>query len=411
MRPFKLHVKTTLIVSAVVVAIFLIVAYVYTVLAVRIEHKQYEERALQLATFLADRYALRGATFRGESQSELLAGYGFDLTLQQWYRFATPNDGVVTVESTGVAPGSSSPQRDLTSEEVRKLIARDFPAPELVDHPDGRFSVFAVAPVIVNDRIREYVVGAVGVRLDIPAEKSLAWQMTRLTLASMALIVFGIAITTYLLFKRLVYVPVETLLTGMARAESGDLTVEVPVRAADEIGQLTTRFNHMVDRLRENADLAGRDDLLRLIVIAAVLRFAGLEHGQKLEFAVDEQRYISEAGRMIEDATLDHKNLEHGGLPYYVQALAAITYGVVGPMQGLGGSIAELPPEGYLRFGRYAMAILGSLNVCSKEWIIRQYDHEVQGGSVVKPLVGVTVMAAVSLSVVVTDTSLASTPL
>ena len=28
-------------------------------------------------------------------------------------------------------------------------------------------------------------------------------------------------------------------------------------------------------------------------------------------------------------------------------------------------------------------------NVCSKEWIIRQYDHEVQGGSVVKPLVGV----------------------
>ncbi len=32
--------------------------------------------------------------------------------------------------------------------------------------------------------------------------------------------------------------------------------------------------------------------------------------------------------------------------------------------------------------------ILGSLNVCSKHWIIRQYDHEVQGGSVVKPLVG-----------------------
>lgn len=33
--------------------------------------------------------------------------------------------------------------------------------------------------------------------------------------------------------------------------------------------------------------------------------------------------------------------------------------------------------------------ILGSLNVCSKEWVIRQYDHEVQAGSVVKPLVGV----------------------
>ena len=35
------------------------------------------------------------------------------------------------------------------------------------------------------------------------------------------------------------------------------------------------------------------------------------------------------------------------------------------------------------------LKILGSLNVASKHWIIRQYDHEVQGGSVIKPLVGV----------------------
>ena len=34
-------------------------------------------------------------------------------------------------------------------------------------------------------------------------------------------------------------------------------------------------------------------------------------------------------------------------------------------------------------------AILSSLNVASKHWVIRQYDHEVQGGSVLKPLVGV----------------------
>jgi len=32
--------------------------------------------------------------------------------------------------------------------------------------------------------------------------------------------------------------------------------------------------------------------------------------------------------------------------------------------------------------------ILSSYNVASKEWVIRQYDHEVQGGSVVKPLTG-----------------------
>ncbi|MBG7617026.1 MAG: phosphoribosylformylglycinamidine synthase, partial [Chloroflexi bacterium] len=31
---------------------------------------------------------------------------------------------------------------------------------------------------------------------------------------------------------------------------------------------------------------------------------------------------------------------------------------------------------------------LGAYNVASKEWVIRQYDHEVQGSSVLKPLVG-----------------------
>jgi phosphoribosylformylglycinamidine synthase len=35
------------------------------------------------------------------------------------------------------------------------------------------------------------------------------------------------------------------------------------------------------------------------------------------------------------------------------------------------------------------LRILSSYNVASKEWVIRQYDHEVQGGSVVKPLTGV----------------------
>jgi phosphoribosylformylglycinamidine synthase len=35
------------------------------------------------------------------------------------------------------------------------------------------------------------------------------------------------------------------------------------------------------------------------------------------------------------------------------------------------------------------LAILSSYNVASKEWVIRQYDHEVQAGSVVKPLTGI----------------------
>ena len=35
------------------------------------------------------------------------------------------------------------------------------------------------------------------------------------------------------------------------------------------------------------------------------------------------------------------------------------------------------------------LGLLSSFDVASKEWIVRQYDHEVQGASVLKPLVGV----------------------
>jgi phosphoribosylformylglycinamidine synthase subunit PurSL len=34
------------------------------------------------------------------------------------------------------------------------------------------------------------------------------------------------------------------------------------------------------------------------------------------------------------------------------------------------------------------LALLDRPNICSREWITRQYDHEVQGASVIKPLVG-----------------------
>ncbi|MHC4720323.1 MAG: phosphoribosylformylglycinamidine synthase subunit PurS, partial [Planctomycetota bacterium] len=52
----------------------------------------------------------------------------------------------------------------------------------------------------------------------------------------------------------------------------------------------------------------------------------------------------------------------------------------------------ELSEPGIEEKGNYndeLLQILSSYNVASKEWVIRQYDHEVQGSSVVKPLVGI----------------------
>ncbi len=41
-----------------------------------------------------------------------------------------------------------------------------------------------------------------------------------------------------------------------------------------------------------------------------------------------------------------------------------------------------------VNFQRLLLDLLSRPNICSKEWISRQYDHEVQGTSVIKPLIG-----------------------
>ncbi len=78
-----------------------------------------------------------------------------------------------------------------------------------------------------------------------------------------------------------------------------------------------------------------------------------------------------------EVAKLDMEFL-HDGLPRYSRKAVWQNQQLSEP------SIAEKD-----NYNDELLRILSCYNVASKEWVIRQYDHEVQGGSVVKPLVGV----------------------
>ena len=46
----------------------------------------------------------------------------------------------------------------------------------------------------------------------------------------------------------------------------------------------------------------------------------------------------------------------------------------------------DLPER--LNYNDDLLAVLANWDVASKEWIVRQYDHEVQGGTIIKPMVG-----------------------
>jgi phosphoribosylformylglycinamidine synthase len=84
-------------------------------------------------------------------------------------------------------------------------------------------------------------------------------------------------------------------------------------------------------------------------------------------------------------ADLDMQFL-HGGRPPVVRrATWPGRAGGVSPLVAGTPAVASSPTH----LNDVLLQILSSPDVCSKEWIIRQYDHEVQGGSVIKPLVGV----------------------
>ncbi len=93
------------------------------------------------------------------------------------------------------------------------------------------------------------------------------------------------------------------------------------------------------------------------------------------KFTGDKKLVLRYNGRQI--AELDMEFLHHGVPKYSRKAVWNVP-------ASLEPAIAKKD-----NYNEELLQILSSYNVASKEWVIRQYDHEVQGGSVVKPLTGI----------------------
>jgi phosphoribosylformylglycinamidine synthase II len=91
-------------------------------------------------------------------------------------------------------------------------------------------------------------------------------------------------------------------------------------------------------------------------------------------FASDKRLRLCYNGRQVAEMDMDFL---HDGVPKYNRQAV---------WQRPQTSEPALPEKD--NYNDDLLHILSSCNVASKEWVIRQYDHEVQGGSVVKPLVG-----------------------
>ena len=244
-RPLKLHTKTTLLASAITLAVL---GGVLALTSVRFAERVREEQK-ELAQLQADRLADHISQMPSPRNREQMArlatlvhGSRPDaVTVRVWERV-----GGVFEE---VAASSESRQTEEIPEEVRAALRSGLETKVVEARPagadDSLYRVFA--PVLEEGRVS----GAVEVIEKLDSAASIVWDYGRSTfwLAPLALLLITLGV--FALFRHFVYRPVGRLLDVMGHVRAGRLDAQAPEAARDEIGTLTHEFNLMLARLRE----------------------------------------------------------------------------------------------------------------------------------------------------------------
>jgi adenylate cyclase len=139
------------------------------------------------------------------------------------------------------------------------------------------FLLTAFVPLLV---LLTLVVG-VGERLSVLLPPDVQPLWTRFVRAHLYVVVVNALAATVMAFlvSRFINRPVQALRSAMSRVAAGDLTVRVPVRSLDELGELNEHFNTMVGELEQGArtrELFGR-------YVSREVAQAALDRGVELE--------------------------------------------------------------------------------------------------------------------------------
>jgi two-component system NtrC family sensor kinase len=248
MTPLKLHTKTTLLASAITVAVLATALALVNARVANLVLEEQRARAELQAINLAEQIShmplphdpqmlARAATIARGARPGIVA-------IRIWERV-----GGVYVETAAAA--GSEPAEDIP-DETKAALRNGLASKATSPRPEGaNASLYRVfAPVTEQGRFS----GAVEVveRLDDAPLIAVRFESTAVWIALAA--VSLITLATYLLFRQLVYRPIERLLLAMSRAEAGDLEAEAPPRAPDELGLLSRGFNRMIARIRQMTD-------------------------------------------------------------------------------------------------------------------------------------------------------------
>ena len=257
--------------SAVLVAVFAVIAYFSDLAISKVSNQQERQQAQLLATRVADtvEHHIKRLKSRNERRKkrERIVEESESTTVPDWDEVReeiedtifknNPQLDVVRVfekaapnqwEEKITLPVEKDPLPQNEKQEATQQI--DNSKVSVRQKGQNRF-IGAKAAINVLEGAGPTQVGAVSVVLAFDERKSSAAELRRLMWPLMLLALVTITLMTYFLFRHIVYKPIDSLLLAMSKAEKGDLAAEVEPAAPDEIGLLTSRFNRMLGRIRQ----------------------------------------------------------------------------------------------------------------------------------------------------------------
>jgi two-component system, NtrC family, sensor kinase len=239
MENLKLYTRTTLLTSAVMTAVLVVVAFFFIRNARAIERQEQEQRVELWATLLANQIATNPSKKTLELHSRVMAfGQEYEGQIRQIRIYSANGREVVSL--------SADEPEALAASDLEILRRGRSVARPKESEPSGEPLIYSAAPIFNEGRFE----GAVTLTTRRDHFSALANRLITLTLALLVLALFSITALLYFLFSQVLYRPVESLLSAMTQARTGDLDALAPVHAHDEFGQLAVSFNHLLARLR-----------------------------------------------------------------------------------------------------------------------------------------------------------------
>lgn len=241
----KLHTKTTLLVSAITIAVLGAMMFVITKRVTELVRAEQRDLAKLQAHSLAEHLSTSPEPLDVEAlqrSAQLVHGTRkLIVSIRLWE--LTSDQFVVRVSSSDLLPVENMAETIRSALLGKKAVTA---SAEISGEEDAVY-YRAFAPYFKKG----HVAGAVEVvqRLNNIPDLVKLYSQSATLVALIALTLLTAA--TYLLFRLMIYRPMKRLLYAMARAKAGSLNVHAEMSGRDEFGRLALGFNRMIDRIRE----------------------------------------------------------------------------------------------------------------------------------------------------------------